>query len=30
MRGFEISEDCMMEKSPKAIAKELMKASCII
>lgn len=30
MKGFEISEDCMMEKSPKAIAKELMKGSFVI
>lgn len=30
MRGFEMSEDCMMEKSSKAIAKELMKGSFVI
>lgn len=30
MRGFEISTDCMIEKSAKAIAKELMKGSFVI
>ena len=30
MRDFEISPDCMMEKSSKAIARELMKGSFVI
>lgn len=30
MRGFEISPDCMLEKSASAIADELMKGSFII
>ncbi len=30
MRGFEISPDCMLEKSSRAIAKELMKGSFVI
>lgn len=30
MKGFEISPDCMLEKSAKVIAKELIKGSFII
>lgn len=30
MKGFEISPDCMLEKSAKAIANELMKGSFVI
>ena len=30
MRGFELSDDCILEKSSKAIAKELMKGSFVI
>lgn len=30
MRGFEISPDCMLEKSAKAIARELIKGSFVI
>lgn len=30
MKEFEISSDCMLEKSAKAIAKELMKGSFVI
>lgn len=30
MRGFEISSDCMIEKTSKAIASELMKGSFVI
>ena len=30
MKGFEISPDCMLEKSAKAIARELIKGSFVI
>ena len=30
MKGFEISSDCMLEKSANVIAKELMKGSFVI
>ncbi len=30
MREFEISPDCMLEKSSRAIAKELMKGTFVI
>lgn len=30
MKGFEISSDCMLEKSAKAIAKELLNGSFVI
>lgn len=30
MKGFEISQDCMIEKSSRAITKELMRGSFII
>lgn len=30
MKGFEMSQDCIMEKSSKAIAKELLKGSFVI
>lgn len=30
MKGFEISPDCMLEKSSKAITKELMKGSFVV